>query len=251
MIASCLPNPLIVIDHHPLKLTATLGQLSQPDFGDGVPAPRLHPELTATSGQLSQPDFGDGVPAPRLHPELALTSGQLSQPDFGNGVPRLRGQQRQDHVFCWVHTMHISSDNISPPYHHIHARKSSSPIPAHTKTQITIDTKHTSPKENSSAHQHTTPTKLNTVYTFARTFTLSRRDRGDCGTSRTTANQPPVYSAPVRTRARAAAEAQGNLSAIASTVILPPPPKKRKREVADDTPRSAKKPITNSAGLLN
>ena len=68
-------------------------------------------------------------------------------------------------------------------------------------------------------------------------------------TSRTqaysTSYQPPVYSAPVRTRARAAAEAQGNLSANTSTAILPPPPKKRKREVADGTPRSAKKPITN------
>jgi len=68
-------------------------------------------------------------------------------------------------------------------------------------------------------------------------------------TSRTqaysTSYQPPVYSAPVRTRARAAAEAQGNLSANTSTAILPPPPKKRRREVAAGTPRSAKKPITN------
>lgn len=67
-------------------------------------------------------------------------------------------------------------------------------------------------------------------------------------TSRThaysTSYQPPVYSAPVRTRARAAAEAQGNLSGSTSTAILPPPPKKRKREVVDETPR-AKKPITN------
>ena len=68
-------------------------------------------------------------------------------------------------------------------------------------------------------------------------------------TSRThaysTSYQPPVFSAPVRTRARAAAEAQGNLSASTSTALLPPPPKKRKREVADETPRTAKKPITN------
>ena len=68
-------------------------------------------------------------------------------------------------------------------------------------------------------------------------------------TSRThafsTSYQPPVYSAPVRTRARAAAEAQGNLSANTSTAILPPPPKKRKREAADETPRNAKKLIPN------
>lgn len=72
-------------------------------------------------------------------------------------------------------------------------------------------------------------------------------------TSRThaysTSYQPPVFSAPVRTRARAAAEAQGNLSASSSTAIFPPPPKKRKREVADETPRSVKKPIPN--GVLS
>jgi dual-specificity kinase len=68
-------------------------------------------------------------------------------------------------------------------------------------------------------------------------------------TSRThaysTSYQPPVFSAPVRTRARAAAEAQSNLSASTSTAILPPPPKKRKRELLDETPRSARKQITN------
>ena len=59
--------------------------------------------------------------------------------------------------------------------------------------------------------------------------------------------QPPVYSVPVRTRARAAAEALGNLSASTSTAILPPPPKKRKREVASEMPRSVKKLIMNGA----
>jgi dual-specificity kinase len=67
-------------------------------------------------------------------------------------------------------------------------------------------------------------------------------------TSRThaysTSYQPPVFSAPVRTRARAAAEAQGNLSASTSTAIFPPP-KKRRREVADETPRSVKKLLPN------
>nr|GAT61004.1 predicted protein [Mycena chlorophos] len=42
--------------------------------------------------------------------------------------------------------------------------------------------------------------------------------------------QPPVYSAPIRTRARAAAEAAGS----SSSAIVPPPAKKRKRDVADD-----------------
>lgn len=41
--------------------------------------------------------------------------------------------------------------------------------------------------------------------------------------------QPPLFSAPVRTRARAAAEAQA-LSASTSSAIVAPAPKKRKRE---------------------
>lgn len=55
--------------------------------------------------------------------------------------------------------------------------------------------------------------------------------------------QPPVYSAPVRTRARAAAEAQG-LSASSSSGIAPPP-KKRKRDPADDAGTVSKKTIAN------
>ena len=46
--------------------------------------------------------------------------------------------------------------------------------------------------------------------------------------------QPPVYSAPIRTRARAAAEAQA-LSGTSSSATFPiPAPKKRRRENADD-----------------
>lgn len=44
--------------------------------------------------------------------------------------------------------------------------------------------------------------------------------------------QPPLYSAPIRTRARAAAEAQA-LSVSSSSAIVAPPPKKRKREHLD------------------
>lgn len=43
--------------------------------------------------------------------------------------------------------------------------------------------------------------------------------------------QPPVYSAPIRTRARAAAEAAASSSSI---VTQPPPAKKRKRDPADE-----------------
>ncbi|KAI0077893.1 CMGC/CLK protein kinase [Panus rudis PR-1116 ss-1] len=57
--------------------------------------------------------------------------------------------------------------------------------------------------------------------------------------------QPPMFSAPIRTRARAAAEAQA-LSASTSSLALPPPPtKKRKRDPADVAGTAPKKHLDN------
>ncbi|KAG1823058.1 kinase-like domain-containing protein [Suillus variegatus] len=47
--------------------------------------------------------------------------------------------------------------------------------------------------------------------------------------------QPPVYSAPIRTRARAATEAQTLSASTSSAAIVTPAPKKREREPADDS----------------
>lgn len=57
--------------------------------------------------------------------------------------------------------------------------------------------------------------------------------------------QPPVYSAPIRTRARAAAEAQA-LSASSSTGLLAPAPKKRKRDLDEVRAQPAKKSALTS-----
>ena len=54
--------------------------------------------------------------------------------------------------------------------------------------------------------------------------------------------QPPIYSAPIRTRARAAAEAQA-LSSTSSSAIVAPAPKKRKREPEEVRAPAAKKLI--------
>ncbi len=57
--------------------------------------------------------------------------------------------------------------------------------------------------------------------------------------------QPPLYSAPIRTRARAAAEAQA-LSASSSSAIIAPPPKKRKRDHLEEVRAlPAKKVVAN------
>lgn len=46
--------------------------------------------------------------------------------------------------------------------------------------------------------------------------------------------QPPLYSAPIRTRARAAAEAMALSASTSSAAPVAPAPKKRKRDLADD-----------------
>ena len=66
-------------------------------------------------------------------------------------------------------TMQIPGDIVSPPYHHVHSRKSSTPVTTHLKSQY-VDTRHTSPKKSSSIYQHAAPVKSSTVYAFARPF---------------------------------------------------------------------------------
>ena len=58
--------------------------------------------------------------------------------------------------------------------------------------------------------------------------------------------QPPLYTAPIRTRARAAAEAQAQ-SSSASSIMTAPAPKKRKRDHNEEVRApAAKKPTTTS-----
>jgi dual-specificity kinase len=63
--------------------------------------------------------------------------------------------------------------------------------------------------------------------------------------------QPPVYSAPVRTRARAAAEAQQLSASTSAQVAPPPPPKKRKRDPVDVAGTVAKRPTAVNGHLQN
>ena len=58
--------------------------------------------------------------------------------------------------------------------------------------------------------------------------------------------QPPMYSAPIRTRARAAAEAQA-LPTSSSSIMTAPAPKKRKRDHFEEVRApAAKKPLHSS-----
>jgi dual-specificity kinase len=60
--------------------------------------------------------------------------------------------------------------------------------------------------------------------------------------------QPPLYSAPIRTRARAAAEAA--LFTGSSSALIPPPVKKRKRDLVDEPRLSAPKRAAHHAQTL-
>lgn len=55
--------------------------------------------------------------------------------------------------------------------------------------------------------------------------------------------QPPVFTAPVRTRARAAAEAQALSASTSSAIAAPPAAKKRRRDIADDASSVSKRPV--------
>ncbi|KAI0734249.1 CMGC/CLK protein kinase [Fomitopsis betulina] len=56
--------------------------------------------------------------------------------------------------------------------------------------------------------------------------------------------QPPLYSAPIRTRARAAQEAQALSASVSSITIPGSAAKKRRRDIADDAGTVAKRPAT-------
>lgn len=158
--------------------------------------PFAHPKPSTNNNPTAIPSFGPAPPSPpstassiphdkssrrsSVDPYPAQTDGpQLpTPPSTHSGVPspansmspvtppNYEGDTAKIVSSAGSNTMHISG--VSPPYHHVHTRKSSSPISAHPKAHISIDTKHISPKKSLNLHQHTAPVKSNAVYAFAR-----------------------------------------------------------------------------------
>jgi hypothetical protein len=75
---------------------------------------------------ITIPSFGPGALISQLVPDVSGHSTQL------------RGQQCEIFSSAGSNTMQRSGDSVSPPYHHVHARKSTSPIPAPTKTHAPL-----------------------------------------------------------------------------------------------------------------
>ena len=143
-------------------------------FGPGAPPSPPSSNALIPPEKLSRRLLADPYPTSADVPQLPTPPASCSNvPSPANSVspatpPNYEGDGAGIVSSGGSNTMQIFSDNVSPPYHHIHARKSSSPIPAHTKTHSSIDTKHISPKRSSSGHQHIAPVKSNTVYASTR-----------------------------------------------------------------------------------
>ena len=112
----------------------------------------------------------DGCPPAAHSPRLAFERPLPGELDVSSTPPNYEGDSAKIVSSGVSNTMQILGDNVSPPYHHLHVCKSSSPMPAHTKMHSSIDTKHTSPKKTSSGHQHAVPVKSNSAYTLAHSF---------------------------------------------------------------------------------
>jgi hypothetical protein len=169
-----LPAPSSGPFAHPKPSTSNI-PTAIPSFGPGAPpsppsnnAP-VPPEKS--SRRSSVDPYQTSADVPQLPTPPASHSNVPSPANSMSPVtpPNYEGDSAKIVSSAGSNTMQISGDNVSPPYHHhVHTRKSSSPLSAHTKSHASIDTKHTSPKKTSSGHQHAAPVKSNTVYAFAR-----------------------------------------------------------------------------------
>ena len=140
--------------------------MAVPSFGPGVPASPPSMTFSTPADKSSQRASANAYSVPPTPPAShsnvpsPVESMSLATPPNYEGDTKTVSPTGSN-------PMQISGDNVSLPYHHhIHTRKSSSPIPAHPKAQMAIDTKHTSPKKTSNVYQHAV--KSNTVYAFAR-----------------------------------------------------------------------------------
>jgi len=168
-----LPAPPSGPFAHPKPSTNTI-PTAIPSFGPGAPSSPPSSTPAIPQEKSSRRSSADSYPAtsdrthlptpPALHSDVSSPANSMS-PVTPSDASRSNAKIVSS---AGSNTMQIPGDNVSPPYHHhVHSRKSSSPIPVHSKSQH-IDTKHTSPKKSSGAHQHAAPTKSNTVYAFAR-----------------------------------------------------------------------------------
>ena len=103
--------------------------------------PRTHTSTDTkhTSLSYSSRSFPPSSPPP-LHSNVPSPANSMSL------VTRLgyEGDNAETVPSAGSSTARIPTDNVPPPYHHVHTRKPSSSTPAHPMIHTSIDTKHTS-----------------------------------------------------------------------------------------------------------
>ena len=168
-----LPAPSSGPFAHPKPSTNNI-PTAIPSFGPGAP-PSPPSTTSPVPPEKSTRRSSVGTYPAQMDPPLLPTppSSHSNIPSPANSMspvtpPNYEGDSAKIVSSAGSNIMQIPSDNVSPPYHHVHTRKSSSPIPAHPRSQTSLDTKHTSPRKLSSSHHHAAPAKSGPVYAFAR-----------------------------------------------------------------------------------
>jgi len=143
---------------HPKPSTSNI-PTAIPSFGPGAPPSPPSTTTPTLTDKPSRRSSVDSYPTPTDPPQLPTPPAYHSNvPSPANSMspvtpPNYEGNSAKIVFSAGPNTMQILGDSVSPPHHHIHALKSSLPIPTYTKTQIHIDTKH--PRQKTlSAHQH-------------------------------------------------------------------------------------------------
>lgn len=146
-----LPAPSSGPLTHPKPSTSNM-PTAIPSFGSSAPPSPPSVTFTVPPEKLLRRLLVESYPTPKDIPQLPTPPSSYSNvPSPENSMspvppPNYEGDTEKIVSSTGSNMLHISSNSISPPCHHIHARKSSSPTPVHMKTQISLDTKHTSPK---------------------------------------------------------------------------------------------------------
>ena len=146
---------------HTIIRTRPDASLPPPSSSSTIPSER--PSRRSSADSYTGTTDNTHLPTPPLHSDAsspAFTMSPSTPPDVSHHNAKIMSSTGSN-------TMQISGDMLSPPYLHVHSRRSSSPITAYPKSQP-IETRRTSPKKSSHAYQHAAPVKSSTINAFAR-----------------------------------------------------------------------------------
>jgi len=160
-----------------LKPSANNNPMAIASFGSGTPPAPLSTTPSIPMDKPLRRSSADAYSVPSRSQLPTSLASHSNVPSHGNSmspatVPNYGGDTAKIVFSAGSNPMYISGDDIFPPcHHHVHTRESSLPMPVHPKSQMTLDTKHTSPKKTSSTYQHAvnpTPSMLSPGHAYGR-----------------------------------------------------------------------------------